>query len=223
MKTYFRQAIPLILTLVAASAANAQALPSAKDNGFFHFHNADVGVAATGQFTTSVTDQVVDHLGNTLPHQATTDSPGVLFTMRGNPVPWAGIELNYQYSKFSENFFVTSPGSPTGNANREVSLATSFHEATAAYLFHPKMKKLAPYIGIGGGGLDFVPTVYYGNQWRLAGLVDLGLDMQTHSRLGFRVGARDLTYRAPNYNQSSLSSSRWVTTTQPYAGVYIKY
>jgi len=180
----------------------------------YKFHGADIGVDATGQYTTSITSQTDSTNGTPLPHQGTTDSPGVLVTLRDHPVAWAGVEVNYQYTKFDERF--VSGTQPT-------SLTTNMHEATAAYLFHPHMRRLSPYVGIGGGALDFIPVEHLTSQWRGTGLVDVGLDMQTHSRLGFRIGARDLIYRAPNYGQSQLASSRWVSTEEPYGGVYIKF
>jgi hypothetical protein len=225
MKKHLMKILPVVLTVATAMSAHGQAT-TAGSGPFYKFHNADVGVAATGQFTTSITDQMIGTAGNILPHQATSDSPGVLFTLRDHPISWAGVEFNYQYSKFSERFFRAPRAqglvyNPT--LNTPINVTTSFHEATGAYLFHVRLRKLQPYIGIGGGGLDFVPTTVDRNQWRLTGLVDLGLDMQTHSRLGFRIGARDLLYRAPDYYDASLSSSRWVSTEEPYGGVYVKF
>jgi hypothetical protein len=226
MKKFLSKILPVVF-VATALAAHAQSKSTDKATGpFYKFHNADVGVAATGQFTTSITSQNIGGAGEVLPHQATSDSPGVLFTLRDHPFAWAGVEFNYQYSKFSERYFRAPRAqglvyNPT--LNTPVNVTTSFHEATAAYLFHVKLHKLQPYVGIGGGGLDFVPTMVDRNQWRLAGLVDLGLDMPTHSRLGFRLGARDLFYRAPNYYDSSLASSRWVSTEEPYGGVYVKF
>ena len=179
----------------------------------YKFHGADVGIAATGQFTTSITSQDFATNGSPLPHQWTTQSPGVLVTLRDHPVPWAGVELNYQYTRFSERFFT----------NRPTYIGTNFHEASAAYLFHLHMHGFSPYVGVGGGALAFIPESAIASQWRGTGLVDVGLDMQTHSRLGFRLGARDLLYRAPNFYNAGLASSRWVSTEEPYGGVYIKF
>lgn len=181
-------------------------------------NKGNIGVAATGQFTTSLTDQNVGTYGELLPHQATTDSPGVLVTARLHPVSWAGVEVNYQYTKLQERYFAYQ-GPATAF------LPTNVHEATAAYLFHLKFHRVQPYVGIGGGYTDFTLTDGYrnsNNQWRGTGLVDVGWDMQTHSRLGFRLGARDMIYRAPDYQNAGLSSSRWVSTEEPYGGVYIK-
>lgn len=208
------------LLWVGATATAISLMATAAGAQFYKLHGADIGVAGTGQFTTSVTDQGVATNGTLLPHQATTDSPGVLLTLRDHPVSWAGLELNYQYTKFQERYYNPVTSAPAAF------LPTNVHEASAAYLVHLHMHKLAPYVGVGGGALDFSLTDGYknsNNQWRGTGLLDVGLDMQTHSRLGFRLGARDLVYRAPDYRNASLSSSRWVSTEEPYGGVYIKF
>ena len=181
-------------------------------------NTGNIGVAATGQYTTSITSQTTGSSGELLPHQATTDSPGVLVNLRVHPVSWAGIEVNYQYTKMQERYYSAYTSAPIAF------LPTNVHEATAAYMFHLKMHRVQPFVGVGGGYTDFTLTNGYNNsnnQWRGTGLVDVGWDMQTKSRLGFRLGARDLVYRAPNYNNPGLSSSRWVSTEEPYGGVYI--
>jgi outer membrane protein W len=219
---------PVLLMFPFAAALHGQAAPQASKGGMFSRLGAsDVGVAAAGQFTTSVTNQQIGGAGEVLPHQTTTDSPGVLFTIHIQPASWAGLEFNYQYTKLSERFFRApipqgAVYNPTLNA--PVNVTTSFHEATGAYVLHLKPhKRISPYVGLGGGYLDFVPTQVDSNQWRGTGLLDIGVNMQTDSRLGFRFGARDLVYRAPDYFDASLSSSRWVSTEEPYAGVYVKF
>ena len=218
MKHFLKQ-----LSCVGAVAAAFSLITTAACAQWYTFGNTlnkgNIGVAATGQYTTSITSQVYGSNGEILPHQATTDSPGVLVNLRFHPVSWAGVEVNYQYTKFQERYFNAATSRPAAF------LPTNLHEATAAYMIHLKMHHVQPYLGIGGGYTDFTLTDGLrnsNNQWRGTGLVDVGWDMQTRSRLGFRMGARDLMYRAPNYNNPGLSSSRWVSTEEPYAGVYIK-
>lgn len=202
----FLSTILFFACIGAATASHAQA---------YKFHGADVGIAATGEFTTSITSQDFATNGSALPHQWTTESPGILFSLRDYPVRWAGVELNYQYTRFDERFYTTGLTSITNNV----------HELSAAALFHPHihMRKLSPFVGVGGGALDFKPVTNVTNQWRATGLVDVGLELETHSNLAFRLGARDLIYRAPNYYNAALASSRWVSTEEPYGGVYFKF
>jgi hypothetical protein len=150
----------------------------------------------------------------------------VLVTFRERPVKWATIELNYQYTKFSERFYDVPGQSYTTDS---VFVPTNMQEATAAYLLHFHQRgRMNPFVSVGGGALFFSPIVAWDgsqnvntSQWRGTGLVEMGVDLQTDSRLGFRLGARDLIYRAPSFAITNVGST-WVSTEEPYAGVYVK-
>lgn len=174
----------------------------------YKLHNADVAVGATGQFTRTITSDSPNV-------QQTTDSPGFLLSFRDHPVAWAGVELNYGFTRYSQRY---SYGAGLSTSN-----PASVHEATAAYLFHPHFKHLQPFVGVGGGALGFRPGVG-SDQWRGAGLVETGLDIPTRNRhLGFRVQGRTLFYRAPNFGNSQISSRSWVASVEPSASVYIRF
>lgn len=176
---------------------------------FYKIHNADVGINAVSPFTKTLTSDSA----NT---QKTTDTTGFVFSFREHPVAWAGVEFNYGYSKYSQRYTT-----PIGTA----SVKSYNHEATAAYLFHPHFRKLQPFLGVGGGAIDFQPQGNSGpNQWRGAGLLEAGLDLPTSNpHLGFRVQGRSLFYRAPNFNSPLISSRSWVATVEPSAGVYFRF
>ena len=193
-------------TLIAVTLAFTPAFSQLNEG-----HHADVAVGGTGQFTTSITSQ------SNLGHNATTNSTGFLLSLRAQPLKFAPVELNYQYSSFSERF-----GAHNTPLNTYVPL--SFHEATAAYILHPHYRKFRPFVGVGGGSLYFDPTVHVKTQIRPTGLFEVGFDMHTaNPHLGFRVQGRSLLYRAPNFNNPALSSSRWVATNEPSASVYVRF
>lgn len=211
MKLRLKYTIIAAAALLSTCAARGQAMPAAGPGS----HRLEIGGAIDGQYTSSVTSQIFAATNGALePHQATTDSAGGLFTVRERLLNWASVEANYGYTRFSERFFLR---------NSNVFLDTSMHEATGAVVLQRHLRRMSPYIGIGGGGLSFVRSNRYTNQWRDAGLFDIGADMQTKSQLGFRVGARELLYRAPNFYNAGLSSSRWAGTSEPYVGVYLKF
>ncbi len=178
----------------------------------YKIHQADVAVGGTGQFTTSITSQ------NNVTHQATTDTVGFLGSFREHPVACAGVEVNYGYTPFTERF---TNNSYVVLANVPVSM----HEFTAAYMFHAHFRKLQPFINVGGGALYFHPyPVPVTTQWRGTGLFEIGADIPTRNpHMGFRVQARSLLYRAPNFNNPGIASSRWAATSEPSAGVYIRF
>ena len=177
---------------------------------FYKVHNGDLGVNAEGVLGSEV---LTSDTANTL---RTTDTTGFLFSFKEHPVSWAGIEFNYGYSKYS-NRFSDGFGNPSANIN------ATRHEATAAYLFHPHVKHLQPFVGVGGGYLGFVP-MSGASQWRGTGLLEAGLDIPTQNpHFGFRVQGRALLYREPNFYNSAISTETWVARPEPTAGVYYRF
>ncbi len=189
----------------AFAAASAQAQYS-----YLKVHNTDIGGGAIGQFTTELP------AGNSSSvTQNTQDSLGGMFTIRTHPVSWAGVEVNYGYTRYTQ--YYAAPGY-TARTKSDA------HEATAAYMFHPHFRKLQPFVALGGGAIDFVPTLTGQNQWRGTGLVEVGLDIPTSNpHFGFRAQGRELIYRAPNYGQSLLASRKWVATSEPSFGVWYRF
>jgi hypothetical protein len=229
-------------------------LSAASSAQFYKLHDADLGVAATGQYTSIISSATPSITSSTAAqgqsclwqsgasaihsdHEVwscaavqsdpinamqplTTNSPGVLVSFRDRPLPWASVEVNYQYTRFSERYVEADGNTAISGA---VNIPTNMQEATAAYLlrfYHHK--RVNPFLSAGGGALCFTPVTARTTQWRGTGLVSVGVDLQTDSRLGFRIGARDLIYRAPTYALSSVPST-WVSTEEPYAGVYVKF
>ncbi len=193
---------------VAAASAQAQ---------FYKLHQTDISGGAIGQFTTPLTNGS----GSTV-EADNKDSLGGMFTISEHPVPWAGLEFNYAYNEYGST--ITQFAKPSYSQY----VHTDSHEATAAYLFHPRSrffsKKIQPFVAIGGGYIDFVPTFAGSNQWRGTGLVEVGFDIPTSNpHFGFKVQGRELIYRSPNFNQPDLASHQWVATSEPMFGVYYRF
>lgn len=219
MKSHIKLAAALSLML-AAVTAQAQ---------WNRLKGGTVAVSATGEFTTQVTTNAgpVNAIVGTPPNalsetvfgqqQGTTVKPGVLAQLGLHPVPWAGVELNYQFVQFDEQYNYQYSGRPGTQQYSRVPVA--FHEATAAYQFHPKHIKFQPYVNVGGGAVDFLPYLAT-NQWRAAGLVETGFDipLMKSNHLAMRVQGRALIYRAPNFNNSAISTRGWVVTEEPTLG-----
>ena len=199
IRTFYRM---LTMSLVAAA-------PMAAHGQFYKLHQLDLGVNATGEFTRTLTS-------NTTNQQYTTDALGFLFSLKEHPVSWAGVEFNYGFNKYAQQY-----AAPAGTAYAK----TYNHEATAAYLFHPHIRHLQPFVAVGGGAIDFYPAQSVAsNQWRGAGLLEAGLDVPTKNpHLGFRFQGRSLIYRAPNFYNSQISTREWVATVEPSGGVYWRF
>lgn len=195
----------LSLCLLASSAVAAH-------GQFYKVHNGDLGVNAEGVFGSKALESGSSNV------LRTTDTTGFLFSFKEHPVKWAGVEFNYGYAKYSDRFTYNNFGTQA-----TTNVTNTRHEATAAYLFHPHIKHLQPFVGVGGGALDFVP-VGASNQWRGAGLLEAGLDIPTsNSHIGFRVQGRALFYREPNFYTPVIATRTWTATPEPTAGVYYRF
>jgi len=205
-----------MLFLLAFASAEGQ---------FYKLHGASVSVGGFGRFDTALTSSAdpvtatvpspVGPLTNTISEgqQFTTDSGGGVATLLFHPVAWAGVEMNYSYAHYSERFTFFDTSSPY---LQQVNVPTSSHEATAAYVFHPRHIKYQPFVNIGGGAIYFNASASNASEWRGAGLLETGFDLPTKSpHIAFRVEGRSLYYRAPNFNTPALSSRSWRVTAEP--------
>jgi hypothetical protein len=223
MKRLIQSILPVVVLAFSASA-HGQFYKIATLKG------GSISVGGTGQFTTTLTanpnDSVLAVAGPTgftnqtvsNNRQYTTMSAGFLTSAQFHPKPWAGVEFNYGFTRYSERYAFNYSSTA---ATQTVSVPTDAHEATAAYVFHPKHIKFQPFMNIGGGAIDFTPASA-ANQWRAAGLVEVGFDIPTSDKhLAFRVEGRTLLYRAPNFNTPSISTRSWRSTEEPsFSAVY---
>jgi len=203
---------------------------------FYKLHGASVSVGATGNYVQTLTDSPrpvtfssVTPSGATATNtifnqqQNNTSSLGFLTSLQFHPVPWAGLEVNYGYQHYTERYNYNVASTP-GRFGSRVPVTT--HEATAAYQFHPKHIPLQPFLNIGGGAIDFVPTQNGPNQWRGAGLLETGLDIAmpaTQRRLALRIQGRGLFYRAPNFYNTALSTRSWRVSAEPSASFVYRF
>lgn len=226
MMTSLRRILPIV-GMIFAATAHGQYLKA---------HNASVSVGATGDFSkifssapTPFSTRAPLSVAGTYPvtasnqNQYTTNSAGLLISMQIHPLTWAGVEFNYGFTHYQERYTFNYINTATPTALQQVQVPTDRHEATAAYIVHPRHIPLQPYFGIGGGAIDFAPS-NASNQWRGAGLAEVGLDVPVHMKhIGFRVGGRSLFYRSPNFYQPAISTRSWRVTAQPTVSAFYRF
>ena len=215
MKMVMRRSLPLLLALAATSAKGQ----------FYKLHGGSVSFGATADYTTPLTTSPTGGTYNSSTpsggvlgeavsgqQQYTTNSIGGLFSLQFHPVAFAGVELNYGVTKYSERYAFNYASATT---TQTLNVPTWSHEATAAYEFHPPHIPLQPFLNIGGGAIDFLPQ-FANNQWRGTGLLETGLDIPVGNRhLALRVEGRVLVYRAPNFGNPVISTRTWRSTEEP--------
>ena len=220
-----RRFLPVVLVLTAVGA-QAQ----------FHYystHHGSVSVGGTGVFNTQLnynpdtTGATVNspsgpqQTGVSNQQQFTTDSVGFVTAFQFHPVAWAGVELNYGFThnseKYAFNYAVSS------DTTSRVTVPTDQHEFTGGYLFHPRHIPFQPFVVVGGGAVDFAPS-YGSNQWRGAGLLEVGFDLPTPNKhIGFRVEGRSLYYRQPNFYTPAISTQSWRVQEEPSISAVYKF
>ncbi len=227
MFTKIKYVLPALLAATVASVAQAQ---------FYKLHGGSISVGATGNYLETLTDNprpvtfnsVTPNgitLTNTVSNQQqyNTSSLGFLTSLQFHPVPWAGVEVNYGYQHYQERYSYNVAGTV---ARQGTNIPTTTHEATAAYQFHPKHIPFQPFVNVGGGAIDFVPTLGGANQWRGAGLLETGFDIAmpySQRKLALRIQGRGLFYRAPNFYNSALSTSSWRVSAEPSASFVYRF
>jgi hypothetical protein len=208
------------LTLLHNIAANPAGAPLSGDSLVGQHHPFDFGISGTTLFTPSTSGGS----GPTLNPQTTV---GALFNVGTAPMRWLNFRFNYQFSQLSETF--VAPGGQT-----LADISTNLQEFTGEYLIGgpPPTTRWSPFFGVGGGILRFspgsasgtTPSAAYTSQTRPAFLADPGVRIPTPKpHVTFRIDARILTYRAPDFNNSTLTNPHWTITAEPSLGILLRF
>jgi len=155
--------------------------------------------------------------------QEPTQSGGFVASYRFDFRPQMAVELNYAFTRNSQNF--TLPGLVFAP------IQTDIHEVTAAYVlgFHVS-SRLKPFVLGGGGGLIFSPTSTFNNtsfgastQTKPAALFGGGADYTVYHKIALRLQYRGLLYKAPDFGVSNFTTGAWGLMSEPSAGVVFKF
>jgi opacity protein-like surface antigen len=167
--------------------------------------------------------------------QGVSPSAGVLATVHQSFKPWLGYNLNFGYSRFTENYSygsafisnaITKP--PQNSYFSQLSIGTNMYELTIAPVIQgPKTKHFSTFAQFGGGGLWFLPTQAaspYNEQVRAAMVFGAGLNYKLTDHLGVRAEYRGLFYKNPDFayrsGQAPMSKLFTVTNEPTVSVVY---
>ena len=180
----------LALSAVAASAQEAG--------------RSEVSVQAFGSFVKSTTDKGVE--------QSATNSGGVLANYRFFFANNHGVEVNYGYSRNTQNF---------GLSSGILGVKSDQHEITAAYVYRHPLRNFTPFVEAGVGALLFDPTDLPGvsTQARAAFVYGGGADFNFTHRLFARVQYRGFVYNSPTFDLvSTVGTDRITHRAEPSVG-----
>lgn len=184
----------------------------------------DVGVGGAAVITKSVSG--TNYLSQPVDLDSST-TLGAVVQVRYTKSPLLGLEFNYSYARFNENF----SGSPFGgNASTAVpfGVQTNASEYTVGYVAHlPSILGFQPFAGGGAGATAFKPTPLGGQSLperaRATYYYDIGVDDQFTRFFGVRAQFRQAFYKAPDFGQNYLTINQQTITSEPTVGFYIKF
>lgn len=171
----------------------------------------DVSVSALGSFQQGTT-------GNGI-NQTATNSPGVLFSYRYFFTDHQGIELNYGFSRFDQEF--TPFGANTATF-APLGVTANTNEATASYVYRFGVRhRLTPFVSAGTGALLFVPSGFAsGSTFATPDFVyGAGADIAVSHKVSLRLGYRGHVFEAPDFGVAGLNTGSVTHMAEPFGGL----
>jgi opacity protein-like surface antigen len=176
----------------------------------------DATVSAIGSFEQSTSGKGIN--------QSSTDSGGVLFTYRYFFTPHHGVELDYGYSRFSQQY--TALGSTTVPFSGTLGIPADTHEATASYVFRFSPRhRFTPFLSAGTGALVFHPNSFTvggvnGSTFATPDFVySAGADIALSHRVSFRLGYRGHVFQAPDFGVPGIGTGSVTHMAEPFGGL----
>ena len=165
---------------------------------------SEASVQAFGSFVKNTTQNGVP--------QTATNSGGVLASYRFFFNNNHGVEVNYGYSRNTQQFGLT---------DGLLGVKSDQHEVTAAYVYRRPMKAITPFVEAGVGGLVFDPIDMgaASAQTRAAFLYGGGADFNLTHRFFLRAEYRGFIYNSPTFDfTSTLGTDRVTHRAEPSVG-----
>ena len=170
-------------------------------------------ISATGSFQQSTN-------GNGI-HQSATDQAGVLFSYRHFFTDHQGVEVNYGFSRFDQQYSFLNALSPAS-----FSVPADTNEATASYIYRLRTyHRFTPFFSAGTGALVFVPDSFgfagtSGHTFATPDFVySAGADVAVNRRVSLRLGYRGHVFQAPDFGVSGINTGSVTHMAQPFGGV----
>ena len=225
-KAFSLLAILSLSCIVGSASAQVDTPPTKLE---LQLHKLDLTIAGVGIYNSTVTGTVVTNLGASNEGQSLTqfgsNTAGALVSIHYVAKPYFGLEFNYGYARYTENF--QGPGA-SAFATDPFQVQTKVNEYTFGYLATPPhpIFGLQPFVSAGFGTTGFTPTAGGGEELpekaRATYYYSLGLQ-KDYGHLGLRAGFRELFFLDPDFGQNYLTILKHANTYEPFAGFYFRY
>jgi len=172
-------------------------------------HNSDISVSAFGQFSPTVNGNGIE--------LKTTDSVGGQAAFRHSYHWWLGFEGSYNYTRFAEIY-----------SNQRFPIQHNTHEFAGSYLVTVPSVILHPFAFAGVSALVFSPTLNGGQNvsWQGEPAFNFGAGVNQAlltSHFGIRIQYRGVYYKAPDFGEPILDTGKSRLTSEPMAGLYLRF
>ncbi|HEY4008853.1 MAG TPA: outer membrane beta-barrel protein [Acidobacteriaceae bacterium] len=187
----------------------------------------DFGVSGAGQFNQTVSGPIVPPGApnyNVVTTQYGSNTFGALASVRYIAKPYIGVEFNYGWARYTENY---SPG-PNGESLFQVQ--TTANEYSFGWVITPPhlIFGMQPFVSAGAGATEFKPTGGGGlgvpKQARATYYYNVGVQREfADSHFGLRASFRQNFFLAPDFGQNYLTILQHTSTIQPTAGFFLRF
>src|SRR5262245_11678961 len=179
-------------------------------------HPSQITVQGTGLITKDSTADA------TSTSHRSTKSGGLLVGYSYQFNKWAGAEGNYGYSRNTQNYFGSSIG--------QSSIQADIHEVTGSFVAHlpVHVSGVRPYALAGGGALIFDPTERFAingieRQTKATFVYGGGVNFDLTRTFGVRAEYRGLVFKVPDFALNSLNLDKVTHLAQPSVGFFIRF
>jgi opacity protein-like surface antigen len=173
----------------------------------------DITVSAFGIFQQGTSGNGINQSGE--------ETPGVLATYRYFFTDHQGVEIDYGFARFNQQF--SAPGATTPFS---LGVPADMNEATASYVYrHPIGHRLTPFVTAGTGALLFVPSAFAvgganGSTFATPDFVyGAGADLAVSRRVSLRLGYRGHVFEAPDFGVAGVRTNSVTHIAEPFAGL----
>jgi hypothetical protein len=210
------------LFLSVTGIAAAQTTPLSKQ-----LSRIDFGISGVGEFTNTVSGPIVPSgaaNAGVVTSQFPSNTVGAMGNIRYVAKPYIGVEFNYGWARYNENY------SPAPDGSSVFQIQTTANEYSFGWIVTPPhpILGLQPFVSAGAGTTQFKPTGGGGNgaphQFRATYYYNVGVQKEiANSNFGLRVAFRENFFLAPDFGQNYLTILKHSTTLQPNAGFYLRF
>jgi hypothetical protein len=222
-------AAALVVSLTGLAAAQTTALGKQLSRVTF-------GIDGAGEFNSTASGVIIptgasDCNSTTVGGPCTTvmtqygsNTVGAGATIRYVAKPYIGLEFNYGWARYTQNF------SPAPDGSSLFQVQNTANEYTLGYVINPPhpLFGFQPFLAVGAGSTEFKPTGGGGEgepkQARATYYYNVGIEKQFgETPFGMRASFRELFFLYPDFGQNYLTIKQRGTTYQPTIGFYARF